>query len=119
MPVYLHQWNYKDGQIQRMLDDTEELDRADVIRTAVEAFGGTLRQFYWSFGDYDGLAISDFPDEATALACLMSIYGQGRITEVRTTPLFAAETGVQAIRYAQEVLGKRPAAGSDPDPAAS
>lgn|SRR5205814_4160841 len=108
MPLYLHQWTYKDEQIKQMLDDTDEIDRADVIRTAVEAFDGTLKHFFYCFGEFDGVAISDFPDETTALACVMSIYGQGRIHTVRTTPLFMPETGVKAIRYAQETLGRLP-----------
>jgi uncharacterized protein with GYD domain len=106
MPIYMHQWNYKDQQIQRMLDDVEEIDRAELVRTATEAFGGTLLNFYYCFGEFDGMAISEFPDEITALACVMSIYGQGRINAVRTTQLFQPDAGERAIRYAQEVLMK-------------
>jgi uncharacterized protein with GYD domain len=114
MPLYLHQWNYKDRQIQQMLDDVEEIDRAELVRTATEAFGGSLHQFFYCFGEFDGVAIAEFPDETTALACVMSIYGQGRIHAVRTTPLFLPEDGVKAIRYAQEVLMK-----TDAPPAAA
>src|SRR6185436_4135025 len=52
MPFYLHQWNYKDQYIKKMMLEPE--DRADVVRTATAAFGGTLHSFFYCFGRYDG-----------------------------------------------------------------
>jgi uncharacterized protein with GYD domain len=104
MPMYLHQWNYKDQQIRKMLDESIDLDREEVVRTATEAFGGTLHAFYFCFGAYDGLAITEFRDETTALACVMAVFGQGRVQDVTTTPLFTPADGKKAVRYAQEVL---------------
>ncbi len=103
MPIFMHQWSYKDQQVRRML--LEPKDRAEVVRTAVEAFGGTLLQLYYCFGDYDAMAISDFPDNETALACVMSIFAQGRIDTVRTTPLLSAEEGLRAMRQAGSAVG--------------
>lgn len=108
MPLYLHQWNYKDQQIQRMLADVESRDRADVVRTATEAFDGKLLHFFYSFGEYDGVSITSFPDEKSALACMMFIYGQGRIRDLRTAPLFSAEEGIAAIEWVQLKLGLQP-----------
>lgn len=108
MPLYLHQWTYKDQQIQRMLADVEAHDRADVVRTATEAFDGRLLHFFYCFGDYDGVAITSFPDEKSALACCMFIYGQGRIRDVRTTPLFSPTDGTAAIEWVQKKLGLQP-----------
>ncbi len=66
-------------------------DREQVMRRAVDAFGGTLHQFYFSFGDYDGVAITTFKHHETALACLMTIFAQGSLTSLKTTPLFERE----------------------------
>lgn len=115
MPLYLHQWRYKDEQIRQMLENQESSDRADVVRTAIEAFGGTLHGFYYAFGDCDGVAISEFPDEATALSCVMLIYGQGRIQNVRTSTLFTQQATLAAVRQAQDVLHP-PQAGDQPSP---
>jgi uncharacterized protein with GYD domain len=95
MPFYLHQWNYKDQYIKKMMLEPE--DRADVVRTATAAFGGTLHSFFYCFGRYDGVAISEFPDSESALACLMAIFGQGRISGVHTTTLFSADEGLRAM----------------------
>ena len=105
MPFYLHQWSYKDEQVKRLVVEPD--DRADVVRIATEAFGGTLHSFFYCFGQYDGVAISEFPDSETALACLMSIFGQGRVHAVHTTTLFTAEAGLRAMRQAHEVVGRR------------
>jgi len=104
MPYYLHQWRYKDGQVREMLLGTEKLDRVEIVRTATEAFGGTLHQFFYSFGDYDGMAVSEFPDEESALACVTAIYAQGRIHQVRTTPLFTSEQALRAMDAATRTL---------------
>lgn len=111
MPLFMHQWSYKDEQVRTMI--LERQDREEVVRLATEAFGGTLHQFFFCFGDYDGVAISDFPDDKTALACVMSVYGQGRVRAVKTTALFTPEEGRSAINMAWEVL--RNESGSDPD----
>jgi uncharacterized protein with GYD domain len=110
MPLFLHQWSYKDDQIKRML--IEDTDRAEVVRIAIEAFGGTLRSFYYCFGMYDGLAISEFPDSATAFSCLLSIAGQGRVRNVSTTALFSPEEGLRAMQNAGAVLGAPPSHGT-------
>jgi uncharacterized protein with GYD domain len=104
MPLYLHQWRYKDEPIRQMLENEQAPNRADFVRTAVEAFSGTLHNFYYALGDCDGVAITEFPDEQTALACVMLIYGQGRLREVRTSTLFPPDATLKAIRQAQDVL---------------
>jgi uncharacterized protein with GYD domain len=102
MPFYLHQWNYKDQYIRKMLLDPD--DRADVVRAATAAFGGTLHHFFYCFGQYDGIAISEFPDGESALACLMAIFGQGRIDAVHTTTLFTTDEGLRAMMKFQKVF---------------
>lgn len=106
MPCYLHQWKYKDAQIKKMVQDVEDLNREEVIRSATAAFNGRLLAFYFCFGEFDGVAISEFPDEKSALACAMSIYGQGRLLDVRTTPLFTMNEGIEAFRHIQTVTRK-------------
>ncbi|MEO5624643.1 MAG: GYD domain-containing protein [Dokdonella sp.] len=112
MPTYMHQWKYKDQQIRKMLDKVEEVDRAHVVRTAIEAFGGKLVGFYFCFGEYDGLSISLFADEASALACLMFLFGEGRLQSIHTTTLFDGDACTKSIRLAQKIL-KRTASAAD------
>jgi uncharacterized protein with GYD domain len=104
MPFYLHQWTYKDQQIRNMLLGNELNDRREIVKTATEAFGGTLHHFFYAFGEFDGVAISSFKDNEAALACCSAIYAQGKILRVHTTPLFTAEEGVRAMRLAASTL---------------
>jgi uncharacterized protein with GYD domain len=107
MPLYLHQWNYKDTQVRDMLEGAEPLDREGAIRSMIKAFGGELQCFYFCIGAYDGVAISEFPDEKSALGCAMAIYGEGRVQSLNSTQLFSAAKSKDAIMFAREVLGIR------------
>jgi len=110
MPFFLHQWTYKDQQVRSLL--LESTDRSEVVRVAIEAFGGTLQSFYYCFGSYDGLAISKFPDHETALAAVLAITGQGRINALQTTVLLSAEEGLKAMRQASDAIKDRQAPGA-------
>jgi uncharacterized protein with GYD domain len=109
MPYYLHQWTYKDEQIRAMI--TKPQNRADVVRVATEAYGGKLHHFFFSFGEYDGVSISEFPDNVTAMACLMSIFGEGRLASIKTTALLTAEESQEAMRRALAMLGSNQESG--------
>lgn len=102
MPFFMHQWVYKDKEVHAMVSSPQ--DRSEVVRLATEAFGGTLHQFFFSFGEYDGVAISEFPDNETATACLMSIIGQGGLKDIVTTVLMTPEESESAMTRAHDVL---------------
>ena len=102
MPHYLHQWLYKDREVRAMA--TKPQDREEVVRVAVEAFDGKLHGLYFCFGEYDGLCVTEFPDNETALACLMSIVGHGALVTLKTTPLMTPEEGRGAMERAREVV---------------
>jgi uncharacterized protein with GYD domain len=66
MPYYLFQWKYKDRAIQAMIETPQ--DRSAELRKAVEAFHGRMHQFFFAFGEYDGLSIVEFPNNESC-AC--------------------------------------------------
>ena len=102
MPFFLHQWVYKDATVRDMI--VKPQDREDIVRVAAEAFNGRLLHFYLSFGEYDGVSISEFPDNQTAMACLMLVLGQGAVERIKTTPLMSQEEARGAMDRAHEVL---------------
>jgi uncharacterized protein with GYD domain len=106
----MHQWKYKDKHIRAMLDSSEDVDRARVVRTAIEASDGRLLAFYLSFGEYDGLAISEFANELNALSCAMLLVGQGRIQTLHTTTLFTQANVTESIKIARSNLSQGGAA---------
>lgn len=110
MPTYMHQWSYKDSLVRTIVEKPEERDRAEAVRTAIEAFGGTMRGFYFCFGEFDGIAISEFDDERAALACIVALVGQGNVVGVRTTMLFPRKDVLESIAATKEVIDGRPVA---------
>ena len=51
-----------------------------------EELGGEVRQFYFTMGNYDIVAITEFPDDATAVTFVLRI---GALGNVKATTLKA------------------------------
>ena len=99
MPYFLFQWTYKDPAVKAMLESPQ--DRPEELRKAVEGFGGKLHQFFYAFGEYDGIAITEFPNNESCAACSLMLSGAGGATALRTTVLLSAEEGQGAMRKAR------------------
>jgi uncharacterized protein with GYD domain len=83
MPVYVSLLNWTDQGI-RAVKDT--LDREKAARSLAETLGGSIKDLYWTIGEYDLVAVSEFPDDESATAFL---YTLGATGNVRTTSLRA------------------------------
>ena len=101
MPFYLFQWRYKDPAIKAMMETPQ--DRPAELRKAVEAFGGRLHQFFFAFGEYDGVSIVEFPNNESCAACAVTLTGAGANTTLRTTVLLTANEGQAAMLRASSV----------------
>jgi uncharacterized protein with GYD domain len=110
VPYYMTQWTYKDRQIQALVDNPH--DRYEIIRKLFEAFGGKLHQFYFAFGDYDGVLIAEFPDNTAATACLLTVAKGGAVDQLKTTVLISPKEALKAMKQASETKsGYAPPAG--------
>ena len=110
MPYYLFQWKYKDASIKAMIETPQ--DRPAELRKAVEAFGGRVHQFFFAFGDYDGVSIVEFPDNESCAACSVMLTGAGANAVLQTTALLTANEGQAAMFQASSVhSGYRPPVG--------
>ena len=54
------------------------VDRAEAAQKVVADMGGSL-QIYWTMGEYDMIAISEFPDDETAVAFLAKLSSLGNV----------------------------------------
>jgi len=110
MPYYLFQWKYKDPAIQAMIETPQ--DRSAELRKAVEAFGGRMHQFFFSFGEYDGLSIVEFTNNAACASCAAFLIGAGANTSLQMTALLTANEGEAAMLRASSVQSRyRPPVG--------
>ena len=63
--------------------------RRATVQNAIEALGGSLEAFYFSFGDDDVVGICELPDNESAAAFAMEVSASGRVsvsTSVLLTP---------------------------------
>ncbi|HEY7281592.1 MAG TPA: GYD domain-containing protein, partial [Actinomycetota bacterium] len=51
----------------------------DAANEAFGKLGGRLVDLYWTLGQYDVVAIMEFPDDETATAAAVALGGQGNI----------------------------------------
>ena len=87
MPAYISLFNFTEQGIHTAKDT---LKRAEAARAAAAAAGGRVIGIWYLMGQYDGIIISESPDEATAVRQLISAGMQGN-TRTVTMRAFSEE----------------------------
>jgi uncharacterized protein with GYD domain len=95
MPLYELRWMFKDTTVKAMTERPQ--DREPPARELIESFGGKLHSYYFMLGEYDGLAIVEFPDNASAAATSMRASVSGAFTRFETHPLMTAQEAMRAM----------------------
>ena len=83
MPTYIVLGNFTEQGIRNVKDTAK---RAEAMRDMARRFGITVKDAYWTLGQYDVAAIMEAPDEAAMTALGLSI---GALGNVRTQTLRA------------------------------
>ncbi|MFQ6030862.1 MAG: GYD domain-containing protein [Dehalococcoidia bacterium] len=108
MPYYLLQVAYTGESWGTQIRGPQNaLER---IRPAVEGLGGTIESGYYAFGEYDAIAIVQFPDNVSAGAFSVAASAGGAVKAIRTTPLMTIDEGMEMMRRASG-SGYRPPGG--------
>jgi uncharacterized protein with GYD domain len=74
MPTYVTLLRYTQKGIESIKQGPGRLDEA---KKAVAATGGTVRGFYLTTGQYDAIAITEFPDAKTMAKAALAGGAQG------------------------------------------
>jgi uncharacterized protein with GYD domain len=98
MSLYLIQVAYTPEAWATMSKNPQ--DRARAVSGPVERLGGKLKELYLSFGDYDAVAICEFPDNVSAAAFAMAASAGGAVRAFKTTPLMTPAEGMKAMKKA-------------------
>ena len=87
MATYIVLGNFTDQGIRTVKDTTK---RADAFRAMAKKAGATVKDLYWTLGQFDVMTVVDAPDDATLTALLLSA---GALGNLRTQSLraFSAE----------------------------
>ena len=76
MATYIALLNWTDKGIAAYRDSTA---RADAANQAFGALGGQLKDIYWTLGQYDIVAVMEFPDDESATAAAVQLAAQGNV----------------------------------------
>ena len=87
MATYIVLTNFTDQGIRNVKDSTK---RADAVREMAKKFGVTAKEFFWTLGSYDVVAIFEAPDDATITAFGLAI-GAGGNVRTQTLRAFSRE----------------------------
>lgn len=83
MQTYISLMKATDQGIKKMKDFSKELKEG---MKPVEALGGKLISFYTTMGEYDYIAVVEYPNDEAAMLAAIAV---GSIGNVRTTTLKA------------------------------
>jgi uncharacterized protein with GYD domain len=88
MPKYMYSGNYTKEGAAGLLKDGGKARKEEAERI-MEAMGGSLEAYYWSFGEMDFFMIIDIPE---ALAIKFSLFvGASGVFNGKLTPLISVE----------------------------
>ena len=83
MPTYVSLIHWTEQGIKNYKDTTS---RAQDFTKLAESLGGRVRELLWTVGEYDIVAVADFPDDETGTAALLQV---GSLGSVRTNTMRA------------------------------
>ena len=101
MATYMFQYSYSLESKKGMIAKPQ--NRRDAAETVIAVAGGRLLEMYFCFGDYDGVAIAEFPSNVDVAAASLAISSSGAFANVKTTVLITMEESIQAMEKAGEV----------------
>ncbi len=87
MATYIVLATFTDQGIRSVQDTTK---RTDAIKDMAQKFGVTAKEFYWTLGSYDVVAIFEAPDDASITACGLAIGATGN-TRTQTMRAFSKD----------------------------
>ncbi len=109
MALYMVQGAYTAEAVATMTKNPQ--DRSASMRELGQKLGGRLIGFYFCFGEYDFVAITEAPDDITAGAAAMAAVSAGRLKALKTTKLLTVEESMDAMRKAGSLASQEPPRG--------
>jgi uncharacterized protein with GYD domain len=109
MALYMVQATYTTEALATMTKNPQ--DRTVPVKAIAEKLGGRLIGFYYCYGEYDVVGLSEFPDDNTATAFALAAMSPGHLKAFKTTKLFTTEETMEAMRKAGSVTLQPPSRG--------
>jgi uncharacterized protein with GYD domain len=101
MPTYVSLVKFTQQGLQTMKD--KGIERAEMVKKNAKTLGGKLVQAYYCLGEYDVIAIWEFPDNKTAMQAAVLNASLGHI-QITTMPAVNREEWKSLL---QDTIGKK------------
>ena len=85
------------------------VDRRESLGPVIEKMGGKLLGYWYAFGEVDGYALIEAPDDVAVAGLLVKVAASGALS-VSTTKLLTVDEALQAFQRAGEVDYRPPGA---------
>jgi len=87
MPYYLFQGSYTPSSLKSVMKNPQH--RVEVARKTAAKLGGKLEGLWFSFGEYDVVSLTQFPDNVSAAALSSAVACGGAFRSGKTTVLMS------------------------------
>jgi uncharacterized protein with GYD domain len=106
MAMYLTRFGYTSETWARLVKSPE--NRRPAFAKTIESVGGKLHGLWYAFGDHDGYALWEAPDQVSMAAALLAMGAGGVFSSIQTTVLMTPEETVAAMEKAPSVAYRAP-----------
>jgi len=90
MATFIALVNFTDQGLKNVKESPK---RAKAFLELAKTFGGTVKELYWTQGQYDLITIVEAPDEQTMSALMLSVASLGNVRGQTLRAFNAAEFG--------------------------
>jgi uncharacterized protein with GYD domain len=108
MPLFMCRFGYEPEVWAGLMRSPE--NREDAVRKMIEPAGCKLHNIWYSFGDEDGFALIEAPDNTTAAGVAIAITSSGGFRKFETSVLMTQQELLKALDKAGDVEYAAPGA---------
>ena len=98
MPLFMTETKFSEESLQALTHRPS--DRREEASKVIEAYGGSMHDFYWVFGDADAIFIFEAPDSTAAMSILLTLSTAGAVISHKTTALLSNDDAMDAMNLA-------------------
>jgi uncharacterized protein with GYD domain len=109
MPLYMSTFEYK-PEVWAELVTTPE-NRTETVSRILDDAGCKLKGLWYAFGNSDGFALIEAPDNVTGASISIAINASGAFRKFETTVLMTQDELLKALKKAQDVAYVAPGTG--------
>jgi uncharacterized protein with GYD domain len=112
MALYLARFSYPGETWAKLIENPE--DRRGPVGELAESIGGKLLGLWYAFGEGDGYALFEAPDNVSIAAALATVAASGALTNLSTTVLVSVEEMSEALEKAKSIKYQPPGGSGGP-----